>query len=151
MCFSVLFGPEGQIRFTWIKKFIIARIDYEVDLYIITKAVKEIFGVIYNSNHHLHSNRDNRDLIVLPGMVVFIHPKHHLLLHDEEDDEEEEEEEGVLRINKMEKKENLVENQMRLLVELGWKIQEPGRTAGWWSSSRGWSGWSPRSASFSPR
>ena len=64
-------------------------------------------------------------------MVVFIHPKHHLLLHDEEDDEEEEEEEeGVLRINKMEKKENLVENQMRLLVELGWKIQEPGRTAG---------------------
>ena len=50
------------------------------------------------SKYHLRSNRDNRDLIVLPGMVVLIHPKHHLLLHDEEDDEEEEEEEeGVLR------------------------------------------------------
>ena len=61
---------------------------YEVDLYIITRVVKVIFGVIYNSNHHSHSNRDNRDLIVLPGMVVFIHPKHHLLLHDEEDEEE---------------------------------------------------------------
>ena len=83
-------------------------------------------------------------------MVVLIHPKHHLLLHDEDDDEEEEEEEeeGVLRINKNGKKKI---SQMRLLVELGWKIEEPGRTAGWWSSSRGWSGWSPRSPSFSPR